>query len=225
MQRGFVKIHRGILDWEWYEDDNTFRLFLHLILKANHKDKKWRGILVPRGSLITGRNALAKELSLTPSKIRTSLENLKKTGELTSKTTNRFSMITICKYDTYNDLDFKNRQPDTNRSPADRQQIATNKNEKNEKNIYYGEKKFRVPTTEELGQYFGERGSASPSVDAERFFDYYESKGWLVGKTKMKDWKAAVRNWIKNSQKWEKQNDSEFMDLGDAWKLAGGSDA
>jgi hypothetical protein len=37
---GWIKIHRSILEWEWYEDTNTFRLFMHLILKANHKDRK-----------------------------------------------------------------------------------------------------------------------------------------------------------------------------------------
>ena len=52
--------------------------------------------------------------------------------------------------------------------------------------------RFVKPTLEEVQAYCKERGN---SVDPERFFDYYESKGWLVGKTKMKDWKAAVRNW------------------------------
>lgn len=52
--------------------------------------------------------------------------------------------------------------------------------------------RFVKPTLEEIQAYCLERGN---KVDPERFFDYYESKGWLVGKSKMKDWKAAVRNW------------------------------
>lgn len=52
--------------------------------------------------------------------------------------------------------------------------------------------RFVKPTLEEIQDYCLERGN---KVDPERFFDYYESKGWLVGKSKMKDWKAAVRNW------------------------------
>lgn len=59
------------------------------------------------------------------------------------------------------------------------------------------ERKFKKPTLEEISSYCQERNN---SVDAQRFFDYYESKGWLVGKSPMKDWKAAVRNWERNDQ-------------------------
>ena len=55
--------------------------------------------------------------------------------------------------------------------------------------------KFVKPTIQEIEAYCIERNN---NVNAERFFDYYESNGWCVGKSKMKDWKAAVRNWEKN---------------------------
>ena len=53
-------------------------------------------------------------------------------------------------------------------------------------------KRFVPPTVEEVRDYCQERGN---SVDPQRFVDYYSSNGWMVGRTKMKDWKAAVRNW------------------------------
>jgi hypothetical protein len=53
-------------------------------------------------------------------------------------------------------------------------------------------KSFNKPTVEKIQEYCKERNN---TVDGETFFDFYESKGWMVGKTKMKDWKAAVRNW------------------------------
>lgn len=53
-------------------------------------------------------------------------------------------------------------------------------------------KRFTKPTIEQIQSYINEKGY---SVDAERFFDFYESKGWMVGKNKMKDWKACVRTW------------------------------
>lgn len=56
-------------------------------------------------------------------------------------------------------------------------------------------KRFQPPTLEEVKAYCLERKN---NVDPERFIDYYTSNGWLVGKTKMKDWKAAVRTWEKN---------------------------
>ena len=59
------------------------------------------------------------------------------------------------------------------------------------------ERKFKKPTLEEIDSYCQERKN---SIDAQKFFDYYESKGWLVGKSPMKDWKAAVRNWERNEQ-------------------------
>lgn len=53
-------------------------------------------------------------------------------------------------------------------------------------------KRFIPPTVDEVREYCFERGN---SVDPQRFVDYYSSNGWMVGKTKMKDWKAAVRTW------------------------------
>ena len=63
----------------------------------------------------------------------------------------------------------------------------------NNKEIY--KERFKKPTLEEVKQYCLERNNG---IDAETFIDFYESKGWLVGKTKMKDWKACVRTWERN---------------------------
>ena len=57
--------------------------------------------------------------------------------------------------------------------------------------------RFSPPTINEVDQYMAEICKGSYQ-EAEKFVDYYESKGWLVGKTKMKAWKASVRNWVKN---------------------------
>ena len=51
---------------------------------------------------------------------------------------------------------------------------------------------FTPPTLEQVSDYCAERKN---SVNPQRFIDYYTSNGWMVGRTKMKDWKAAVRNW------------------------------
>lgn len=59
-------------------------------------------------------------------------------------------------------------------------------------------KRFVIPTIEALKEYFIERGAPA---EAERFFDFYTSKGWMVGKNKMKDWKAGVRNWMRGVEK------------------------
>lgn len=72
--------------------------------------------------------------------------------------------------------------------------------------------KFQKPTLEEIREYCISRGN---SVDPEQFYDFYESKGWMVGKTPMKDWRAAVRTWEKREKeiaprKREKRQESVF---------------
>ena len=68
-------------------------------------------------------------------------------------------------------------------------------NETKEKDANASKKKFAPPTLEEVEAYCKERGN---TVDAAQFIDFYASKGWLVGKVVMKDWKAAVRTWERN---------------------------
>ena len=102
---GFIVIHRKILDWEWYGDTNTVRLFLHCLLKANWENKQWQGIEIKRGSFVTGRKILAKETGLSEQQVRTSLNKLISTNEITKRTTNKYTVITInnyCKYQDYN---------------------------------------------------------------------------------------------------------------------------
>ena len=60
--------------------------------------------------------------------------------------------------------------------------------------------KFIKPTPEEIHSYLLTK-KIDDTAEAEKIFDYYESKGWVVGKAPMKDWKATVRNWIKNYKK------------------------
>lgn len=84
------------------------------------------------------------------------------------------------------------------------------KEKEKEINVVIG-KKFVVPQVEEIKKYCEERKN---NVDAERFFDYYESKGWMIGKNKMKDWKAAVRTWEKSQFKSETEVNNDIYTLG-----------
>lgn len=68
---------------------------------------------------------------------------------------------------------------------------------------------FIPPTVEEVRLYCEERNN---SVDPERFVNYYESKGWLIGKTKMKSWKAAVRTWERNGYSSVKKNKADELE-------------
>jgi len=133
MDNGFIKLHRKLIEWEWFTDQKTFSVFMYLLLSANHADGAWQGNVVKRGQLITGRKSIAKATGLTERQVRTSLANLKKTGETTSKSTNRFTVVTICNYNKYQIKENKNDQQTANKRPTSDQQTTTNKNEKNEK--------------------------------------------------------------------------------------------
>lgn len=71
--------------------------------------------------------------------------------------------------------------------------------------IKNGSKQFKKPTLKEVNEYFS--ATVLPA-EGQKFFNFYESKGWMVGKNKMKDWKAAARNWITTSQDKLTSNDT-----------------
>jgi len=132
---GWVKLHRQFIEWEWYDKSETVHLFLHCLLKANHKDKMYRGALVKTGTFLTSRDLLSKELGLSVRQVRTSLNRLKKTNELTIKTSPQGTVIQIVKYQYYQIESSKK----TNNRPAIGQQQTTNNNDNTDnkkKDIY-----------------------------------------------------------------------------------------
>ena len=127
---GWIKIHRQIIDWEWFTDTTTFRVFLQLLLKANHKEKKYRGMVLKVGTIITSRDILAFETSLSVQQVRTALDKLKSTNEITIKTSSQGTIIEVVNYSKYQLV----TSEVTNKQPTSNQQVTTNKNEKKEKN-------------------------------------------------------------------------------------------
>ncbi|MDL2324037.1 DnaD domain protein [Ruminococcaceae bacterium OttesenSCG-928-A16] len=123
---GHIQLHRSILLWEWYSDRNTRDLFIHLLLTANWYDEKWQGETIKRGQRVVGRDKLAKEIGLTVQQLRTSLNRLKSTSEITIKTTTKYSVITINNYDTYQADNQRTNQQLTNNQPTTNQQLTTN---------------------------------------------------------------------------------------------------
>ena len=101
MDGGWIKLYRKFQDWEWYTDSQAVHLFLHLLLSANNKDKKWRGKMICRGELITSVKNLSEATEIPVISVRRKLKILQGSGVILVKTTNRFSDITIYKYDDY----------------------------------------------------------------------------------------------------------------------------
>lgn len=152
MNPGWLKLHRKIVQWEWYTDANTLRLFLHLLLTANYQVQRWQGVIIQPGQTLTGRSKLATELKLSVQQIRTSLNRLKSTNEITIEPTNKYSIITICKWGYYQDYfmtDQPAKQPST--QPTNNQQSTTIKEGKKIKE----DKKSTLPQFEQFWSTYG----------------------------------------------------------------------
>ena len=108
---GWICLHRKLLNWQWYSDTNVKVLFIHLLLKANYEDKVWKNIVIKKGQLVTSISKLAEETRQTIRQTRVALDKLKMTNEITVKTTNKYTLITIEKYGNYQGIENKNDKP------------------------------------------------------------------------------------------------------------------
>lgn len=199
----YIKLNRSILDWEWYTDINTCRLFIHMLLKANWKDGNFRGTTVPRGSFVSSIGKLADETALTVREVRTGISHLKMTGEVACKAYSKYSVFTVNNYDLYQSVDMQSDKQATGKRLSNDILTTTIEEKKEVKNIKKEEpkgskKKFEPPSVEEVRDYCQSR--KGNTVDAQAFVDFYTSKGWMVGKNHMKDWKAAVRTWERSGR-------------------------
>ena len=185
-------------------------LFIYLLINANHEDGNWRGISIKRGQIITGRNSLSENTGISSQTIRTCLSRLKSTNEITIKSTNKYSIITITKYDDYQGLilnsNQQTNQPTPNNQPATNQQLTTNKNNKEEKEykediqkrksdfenyvFEYDPLKYSQELLKDFCSYWTEKNKKGDKMrfEAEKFFD--------IGR--------RLATWNKNNSKFSK---------------------
>ena len=134
---GFIQLHRKLKEWEWYTDIPCKTLFIHCLLSANFKEKKWRGIDVKKGSFISSIQHLSDESGLSVQEVRTALKKLESTGEISKESTNKNTIITVCKYDDYQQYDKEQQQTNNKRTTNNQQTInkqSTTTNKDNNKN-------------------------------------------------------------------------------------------
>jgi hypothetical protein len=140
MDKGWIKLHRSLLKWEWYEDHNCLILLVHLLVTVNYEDKKWKGILVNAGSRITSWDKLENEIkSMTKQQIRTAMTKLENSGEITRKVTNKYQLITLVKWDklqSNEDIDnIQNNTQITDKQHSNNIQITPTKEYKEYKEV------------------------------------------------------------------------------------------
>ena len=121
----YVKVFRKMLRWEWYTDTNTKALFLHCLLKANWKDTRWKGIEIKRGQFVTSLSSLSKETGLSIQEVRTALNHLKSTGEVTDRATRKYRIITVLFYDDYQTANKQSNKQLTNSQQTANKQPTT----------------------------------------------------------------------------------------------------
>ena len=102
---GWIKIYRSLLYWEWTDVPEMVALWVRLIILATHEDTQWHGVNVSRGQLVTTTAKLASESGLTLKQVRTCLARLKESGQIVIETANKYTKITVCKYDDYQETE------------------------------------------------------------------------------------------------------------------------
>ena len=220
--KGWIALHRQFTQWEWFDKPEMVQLFIYLLISATHEDTQWRGITIKRGQIVTSLEKIAFATSLSVRTIRTCLNRLKTTNEITVVATNKQTLITICNYDKYQGVgtDSDKRNDKQSDMPTDKQ--TTNKRQTNDKQttnpIYNNNNNnnnnnklslcraragAREGEREKVLKIFLLRNFISPTAELQRFYDNYEAQGWRRGNgQEITDVLAVARTW---EQKEEKQ--------------------
>lgn len=199
---GWIKIHRSIQDHWLYTEKRVFSRFEawnDILLTVNYSDAQTliKGKLynVKRGESILSLDSWAKRWGWEKSSVRRFLKLLENESMVVLVSDNVTTRLTVCKYESYQD----ERNADETRKKFKRNsnEIQTTPIKEEEEEQEEKRKVFIKPTIQEVQEYMQE---IKYNGDAEYFINYYQSKGWVVGKSKMKDWKSAVQTWKRNDK-------------------------
>lgn len=222
--QGYIKLHRQIIEWEWYKNIPVKILFLHCLLRANHADKKWQGIMIKKGSFITSLDNLAFETGLTKRQVRTALDKLKMTHEVTHKTTHQYSLIIVNNWDKFQLFDTPIDTRTTHERHTNDTQMTLNNNDNNENKYINNNKEnfsnFEKPSKKEIIAYANNQ--LCKKIDnVDEFISWYDAQGWVDKNGFPINWKQKLQSWIRNNSKlvpFEKKKIEQEEEL-DGWSL------
>ena len=197
--KGWISLYRSVRhNWIYTSEPfDKFHAFVDLIFRAQYEDAKVliKGQLIElkKGQLLVGTDTLSKEWQWSRGKVLRFLKLLEQDEIISLDGTALGTVVTIENYSKYQDLratdDTTDEQRTDNGRATDRQRTDITKE---------GKRRLKKvnnnipPSVEEVRAYCQSRKN---NVDPETFIDFYSSKDWYVGKNKMTDWRAAVRNW------------------------------
>lgn len=209
MEKGWISLSRKIQEsWVW--EDKPFtkgQAWIDLLLSVNHEEKKFllgnEIVICERGSMITSVRKLSERWEWSNTKTVNFLNLLENDGMIEQKKDTKKTVLTIVKYSDYQTSISTKKTLKRHESDTLTTRERTNNNDNNVNNDNKSNSsRFTPPTLEEIRTYCLERKN---TVDASKWFDFYSSKGWMVGSNKMKDWKSAVRTWEKRDNEKPKQ--------------------
>lgn len=207
----------------YFKDKFTdIQAWIDLLFLAQFKDSfffvRGQKVVVKRGCLAVSTEKLSERWKWSRGKVIRFLNELEIEQQIEQQKSKLINCISIVNYDKYQtdctaDGTTDNTANRTTGSTTDGTHKKNVKKVKNDKNSNIGEKSIRFfpPTLEEIKNYCSERKN---NVDADKFFNFYESKGWMVGKNKMKDWQAAIKNWEKSN----KQSNQTTSNVNEIWQ-------
>lgn len=198
----YIKLHRSLLEWEWFQDDKTLVVFLYLLLRANWKPNRWRGIAIDRGQTLENLAGIADATGLSVRSVRTALNHLKSTGEVTEKLTRYGRLINVVNYAKYQDVPLlsdkeSDKQTDNevtrNRQGSDKEVtiLEEGKEIKNDKKVRNREG-LRSPSLPEVERYFKEHGYKAEPFP---FWEYYNRREWKDQNGRQLDWMLKAGDW------------------------------
>lgn len=208
---GWIKLHRKFLEWEWFNKSEAVHLFLYMLIKANHKDSKWQGNEVQRGQFISSLGNISNATGISIQQIRTILKKLEKTNEIQVKSTSQFTIVTICKYECYQDENETTNKPLTNNQQTTNKPSTTNKNDKKEKNTIYSflDSLIENGFDEKLSRDWMEVRKQRKAVNTETAFNDFLTQVQKHGGNKNEILRTCVeRSWKGFNHSWiEKEHD------------------
>lgn len=193
----FIQLHKKICEWEWYTDIPTKTLFFHILLKCNYKEAKWRGKTINPWEFITSLEHLSLETWLTRQQVRTAIEKLKKTWEITHKATNDYTMLVLNNWDTYNTRD---NTWVTNEQQTNNKRITTTNKEYKEKKEYKENNNTLVATqpNEYQESISFLKNQTLDNIEIPEYAQDYKN-----------DWIAFIAYWTEKWKTWKLRAESE----------------
>lgn len=238
MNIGYIKLHRDLLHWEYYDDIKATRLLIHLLCVVNYEDKKWHGIIISKGSMVLSWATLSAGSSLSIQQCRTAMKKLESSGEVTRKLTGKWQVVTLVKWEKFQDSSIiansepnrertgkeqgANKEPNREITPTKEDKKIRNKETKKEntkENFNFRKSLEGLGIEKKLVEDFLKNRKTKKLTNTETAFNGLEREFEKTGVPINELFKAIVENgWgsFKNSWNWNnlptlRHNESEGM--------------